>query len=1094
MTPENADGLTLLVWQAGGGVNWRMDLASIRPFVKRVVLAEHGAGRHLTGPLGRCFPGVEIAHLRLSDASPEVQTEELGSALGAGWVLALEAGANVFADPRFKLPGKPVPQCAVHLLAGNGEACWAPVLAPDGGKYVRAGPQGEVFIDTSFDEAVCNSRLTVDARRAPGAARGTSARDLDRALEACRGSATPERMLEVAACHFELERFEEAAFWYRRCLAGLERPADQWTARYYLALCLKRAGEPWPAVESAMAGAFEHDPYRAEPLFYIASHYRDEGDYARAHDLARMGLECELPGTPGRFDYALYRHKLPLLYMACAAAIGRDRDCVRAANEVLRRQGLPDRAREEAAGYRSRCLARIQPCYPLNIRKKNRIVVVVPFRNAGSFLAGCVASLAAQRYEHCRFILIDDASTDGALDRLALADPRFVVERNAERQGVLRNQVDAVRRHGEPEDIVAYVDGDDRLVDESALGYVNDFFNSTRCWIMYGQYRRSDGRYGRCEPIISTSSDVLEAVGEMHFPMHIRAHRAGLMHHLLRADPGLDRLRDARGGFLDSISDMALMRALMQLAGLENIRYNDRVLYEYNVRNPESHYSAFEKKQLQDRQSRILASKPRLDAAASFMPQAPSRPGARAAGTALLFIALDGVNPGLVREWGAAGHLPCLHRLFREGATRQVEASPGLGNDAFWISLATGTLPGESGYYYRLHWDPEQYRAGSFEPAEKLPVRPFWTSLEDSDAEVAVIDFPETRSAGPVNGFEVGEWMTHAALSAPRFFPDSLEQDWIGRFGSDPLQGCTETMGPRTGEQFAAVRDQLLDAVDRKTRAAAHYLDRGGWDLFAVAFSQGHDMGHQFWHVHDPEHPAHRRVWLERYGDPLLQVYQRIDRAVATLVERAGEGAAWLLLSGLAMDAKISCNVVFDAVLRAIETSGWGREVGGAAPGDRSGRRFFAIPNNSVSGAVRVNLKGRERAGVVEPGADYELTLDRIEAGIGRVVNAATGAPVAARCIRLQEYYPGPRAAGLPDMLVLWNRESPITAIRSPWFDRMALRPRDVVDTRTGDHLCSAEMTTCLDPPFPSGRPVPVQDIAPWLAERVRQSGGSSAA
>lgn len=61
---------------------------------------------------------------------------------------------------------------------------------------------------------------------------------------------------------------------------------------------------------------------------------------------------------------------------------------------------------------------------------------------------------------------------------------------------------------------------------------------------------------------------------------------------------------------------MTMMRAIMQLAGLARIRYNDREIYEYNVDNPQSHFRG--RKVLQDRQIRMLDARRPLQPVASY--------------------------------------------------------------------------------------------------------------------------------------------------------------------------------------------------------------------------------------------------------------------------------------------------------------------------------------------------------------------------------------------------------------------------------------------------------------------------------------------
>ena len=70
-------------------------------------------------------------------------------------------------------------------------------------------------------------------------------------------------------------------------------------------------------------------------------------------------------------------------------------------------------------------------------------------------------------------------------------------------------------------------------------------------------------------------------------------------------------MRDASGQWLDSVYDAAIMCPVMEMAGFEKVRYNDRVLYIYNADNPLSFHNIDRRGQLQDYQQ-IMKKKPFL--------------------------------------------------------------------------------------------------------------------------------------------------------------------------------------------------------------------------------------------------------------------------------------------------------------------------------------------------------------------------------------------------------------------------------------------------------------------------------------------------
>jgi predicted AlkP superfamily phosphohydrolase/phosphomutase len=87
---------------------------------------------------------------------------------------------------------------------------------------------------------------------------------------------------------------------------------------------------------------------------------------------------------------------------------------------------------------------------------------------------------------------------------------------------------------------------------------------------------------------------------------------------------------------------------------------------------------------------------------------------------------------------------------------------------------------------------------------------------------------------------------------------------------------------------------------------------------------------------------------------------------------------------------------------------------------DWSRSRVFCIPNSN-EGYFRVNLKGREPAGVVSPGGEYQDILGRLTQELESMVNPVNGARAAERLWRMDDCFQGPRRKDLPDSVISWN-------------------------------------------------------------------------
>ncbi|GIV44031.1 MAG: hypothetical protein KatS3mg035_1154 [Bacteroidia bacterium] len=214
----------------------------------------------------------------------------------------------------------------------------------------------------------------------------------------------------------------------------------------------------------------------------------------------------------------------------------------------------------------------------------NKIKVITPFYNPGEFLETCINTLMTQKYDNFQVIFIDDCSTDGSFDRLPKDDSRVIVIKNETRKTALENIHNAIMNYCEPDDIVVLVDGDDWLPNKGVLGYINNFYNTNDCWVMYGQAMWTDGRKGfAAEYTAGEFANLRKAPFKVS---HIRTFRAGLYHKIKDQDPDFSCMKDKDGNFYKMTYDVAIMFPIMEMAGLEKIKYNSESLYIYNRNNP----------------------------------------------------------------------------------------------------------------------------------------------------------------------------------------------------------------------------------------------------------------------------------------------------------------------------------------------------------------------------------------------------------------------------------------------------------------------------------------------------------------------------
>lgn len=474
----------------------------------------------------------------------------------------------------------------------------------------------------------------------------------------------------------------------------------------------------------------------------------------------------------------------------------------------------------------------------------------------------------------------------------------------------------------------------------------------------------------------------------------------------------------------------------------------------------------------------------------------------------LLVVGLDAMDADLVTKWTDSGVLPTLARLRREGVWGRLSGFPGLGSDANWTSFITGVQPGRHGrYFYR------QLEAGSYSAdrsTEKSWGRePFWVQLSRWGKRSIAIDMPYSAIAKEFDGVQVSDWLVHDRMYPHvQSWPDNVADRLVKVSGRH--EAHVHDLHGRTHTHYMELVRQLKERVETKTKVALDFVAHETWDAFLVSFTDAHDVGHICWHLHDRSHPQHDAAFLAETGDPIQAVYTAIDAALGQLLEAMSEPLNVLVYSGIGMGPNYSGNYLLDEFLRIHEfgptpprrivdsvrrvyrkmmpPAGRNLLLPFAAntderliARDRMRRSYFYVPHNEISGAVRINLKGRESNGKIEPGPEYNHLCDKLVDDLSHLVNADTGTPIVKEVVRTATTYSGPFVSVLPDLLVVWNKTEPLSAMG---LDGVGFVRGDYSGNRTGDHtpnIFFAAHGPCIAP-VQLNAPVQVTDFAPTVA------------
>lgn len=258
--------------------------------------------------------------------------------------------------------------------------------------------------------------------------------------------------------------------------------------------------------------------------------------------------------------------------------------------------------------------------------------------------------------------------------------------------------------------------------------------------------------------------------------------------------------------------------------------------------------------------------------------------------------------------------------------------------------------------------------------------------------------------------------------------------------------------------------DDMEWTVQQSRKMFHSFLERDD-DLIVQCFEFPDRVGHVFWRIVDPKHPAYDAKLAAEWGDALLKSYQLMDAIVgdamaaaekknALLIVASDHGFAsfrksvhyntWLVLNGY-MTLKTGV-VAKERDLEMLFDQGqfWENV-------DWSKTRAYAMG----LGEIYVNLKGREAQGIVEPGADYDALKKELQERLVAMQDPENGEHPVRRVVSREQAYKKFDPNMIPDLIALNN-----DGYRVSWQTSLGGVPKEVFEVNknvwSGDH-CSVD-------------------------------------
>lgn len=421
--------------------------------------------------------------------------------------------------------------------------------------------------------------------------------------------------------------------------------------------------------------------------------------------------------------------------------------------------------------------------------------------------------------------------------------------------------------------------------------------------------------------------------------------------------------------------------------------------------------------------------------------------------TPLVIFGFDAGDAPLMEKWMADGSLPTLKSIMQGGSRGRLAGPEMISEHGMWVTLTSGVSRSEHGYYYHRQLVPGSYALAPVS-GQRVKAEPFWQKLP-ADMKVAVIDVPDIAAPLEHAGFEISEWATHYPYHPATTQPPELLSEIHEIFG--PQLIIDEELSPDENRD-RELHTLMTERIAKKGELCRQLLKRDDYELIFIVFTESHTGGHQFWKYHQAaEHDE-----TGENNDPGLSIrslYQSIDSEIGKIMELLPKEANVFAISSVGMKSQFPASGFNESICQnlgyqlpapadPVDNAGGGlmpllrRLIPGpikdrlnrlvpretqelwisdkfVSATDWENTEAFYIPSY-YTGFVRVNLKGREPNGNVEPGAQYHSVINRIKAEFESLRDPVSGQAAVLEVALTVDLFGGEPPQTLPDIFIEW--------------------------------------------------------------------------
>ena len=386
-------------------------------------------------------------------------------------------------------------------------------------------------------------------------------------------------------------------------------------------------------------------------------------------------------------------------------------------------------------------------------------------------------------------------------------------------------------------------------------------------------------------------------------------------------------------------------------------------------------------------------------------------------GNRVIVLGLDGAEPSIVEKLCGAGKLPTLAHIMKNGAFTRLRSTTPPHSGPAWAAFSTGCNPGKTGAYSFQRLAPGKYEQ---EPLFSRHVRAekMWQAANRHGKTAGVLNVPLTQPPDPVDGFMVSGLPSHEKHCHP---PDILAE-FMEKI-PDNVDGPAQVLDWDPYCMAIFIRDM------NRSNTLDYASQQHPTDLQIAVFDLLDRVQHRYMHMTGPSQPFYNPEHASTLGDAVETAYGIMDTIVQKVLLKMAPGDTLFIVSDHGFRA---CPGVFH-LTGFLHREGYLTLTGEHNPAtalinkneevyqatDWSRTRAFVVNDDLMTSAgIRLNVRGREPGGIVEPGAEYESLRDELMGKLGEITHPESGRRIMENIYKREDVFSGPYADEAPDILL----------------------------------------------------------------------------